>query len=622
MMITSVEMINWRAYDQRLIRFQPGLTFLLGPNGAGKTSILEAITYGLTGEPSTVADRGRLLRDPDRPASAIVSFDVAGQDYRVERSQSLGRALDANLVRLDDEQRLETTHKRVTTQIEHLMGVSAEFLRRIVYMAEGDVFNFLREPPGQAVDHQIRQVLGLTQLDEFMAAVLGAEKRLKVELKRTQDVFTQLQKLGIQSDADFEGHLRRLNAHHTTFDADLFSVQAKINELQRENEGIAHLSPVLARVQAVFQHDTDSWSPERGKPIPALSTQIDLQLREIGAQIEELRIASARSEGEQLAQKRTLDILASHAQADDTLQCPVCHKLMSGDERQSIARDVESAITRLAEERLRCETQIAESCRLHDALSERSGALQELQRALDQAALSSVTPETSLSELQEIVESQETFFLDSVSNLEHSATAAKSERADLESERARYLSVLRDLQGLGYGSIEEAGDALFGLESRSLSLRAVSRAAQETLTQQRDTSIGPIYDQLSHVWQAFMGEDQWRIDLDNESRPRFEDRRGRQIDLDQFSGGEKTALLVALHVLMAQYFSNSDFLLIDEPLEHLDPVNRRALVRFLVGAFRRNSFRQAIVATVEESLVRRYMSDDGIHVIELQGRRR
>ncbi|MBK6431797.1 MAG: AAA family ATPase [Anaerolineae bacterium] len=37
-MITTLEMINWRAYTSRKIVFDSGITFLMGPNGAGKTS--------------------------------------------------------------------------------------------------------------------------------------------------------------------------------------------------------------------------------------------------------------------------------------------------------------------------------------------------------------------------------------------------------------------------------------------------------------------------------------------------------------------------------------------------------------------------------------------------------
>ena len=174
-MINHVKMINWRAFDEHEVQFGSGITFIMGANGIGKTSILEAVAYALTGEPSTVKHRGKLLRDPEQLATVQLTFTVDGQGYLVERSQSRTRADRAFLTRLEDRKRLASNHKRVTEHIEELMGVSADFLQRIVYMAEGDVFRFLDKPPGQALDLQVRQVLGLTQLDEFVQALRMAE---------------------------------------------------------------------------------------------------------------------------------------------------------------------------------------------------------------------------------------------------------------------------------------------------------------------------------------------------------------------------------------------------------------------------------------------------------------
>jgi len=201
--------------------------------------------------------------------------------------------------------------------------------------------------------------------------------------------------------------------------------------------------------------------------------------------------------------------------------------------------------------------------------------------------------------------------------LRERGTALERELERLETERAEYLAVRHRLQGMGHRSPEMAAEALVGLEIRSLSLRAAHRATQKTLTAQRNTDMQALYDQVARVWEVFSGERDWSVQLDGDGKPLLEDSAGRQFDLSQFSGGEKTALLILLHTIVAQHFSRTDFLLIDEPLEHLDPVNRRSLLRFLMGAYRRRSFEQAIVATFEESLIRKYMSEKGVNVIHL-----
>jgi DNA repair exonuclease SbcCD ATPase subunit len=126
-----------------------------------------------------------------------------------------------------------------------------------------------------------------------------------------------------------------------------------------------------------------------------------------------------------------------------------------------------------------------------------------------------------------------------------------------------------------------------------------------------------IYEQIADLWSSFRGgEEIWEMEYNVDGYPVMtKSGEDTKLDLRQLSGGEKTALLIQLHTIMAHHFSNSDFLMIDEPLEHLDPVNRRSLIKFLVDAYNHEMFGQAIIATFEESLIRKYQSSEGINII-------
>ena len=147
-MIERVEIVNWRGYERREVAFGPGLTFLVGPNGAGKTSLLSAIAYALTGELSSAQERAASLRDPGQVATVRLWLEANGEHYLIERSQAAERAGGARLSRDGERDVLASNQKGVTAAVESITGVSADFLRRIVYMAEGDVFRFLDRPPG------------------------------------------------------------------------------------------------------------------------------------------------------------------------------------------------------------------------------------------------------------------------------------------------------------------------------------------------------------------------------------------------------------------------------------------------------------------------------------------
>ncbi|EDN68425.1 hypothetical protein BGP_5925 [Beggiatoa sp. PS] len=87
--------------------------------------------------------------------------------------------------------------------------------------------------------------------------------------------------------------------------------------------------------------------------------------------------------------------------------------------------------------------------------------------------------------------------------------------------------------------------------------------------------------------------------------------------MSQLSGGEKTILLLMLHTVIAHYFAQSDFILMDEPIAHLDPINRRSVINFLMNLYQQGAFQQAIITSFEESLIRRYLSVEGVNVIYL-----
>ena len=92
---------------------------------------------------------------------------------------------------------------------------------------------------------------------------------------------------------------------------------------------------------------------------------------------------------------------------------------------------------------------------------------------------------------------------------------------------------------------------------------------------------------------------------------------GDMLQYPQLSGGEKTALLIFTQVLLCKHYSSAEFMLLDEPLEHLDSLNRWALIRFLVDTVKHGFPKQLIVTTVEESLLREYIDYDMVSITRL-----
>ena len=615
-MIIRVEMINWRAFERRDIELGPGINFLTGLNGAGKTSVLEAISYALTGEAAMFNSKTRpkLLRDPEKSATVTLVFEIEDAQYEVRRTQSPKAAGDAQLVRLSDGKVLAATHTGVTKQISKIIGVSDDFLRRIIYMAEGDVFHFLNDPPGEALELQIRQVLGLTQLDQFTQAVDKAEKQLKRHMGSVQELTADLDRLLIKNETSLQEHLTAGEGVRTVLLEQLEDNKEQVIHLQRIQEEAGRLQSLLTQFQEEIERHPEQWQGFQTTPLAEYSQQIEQRIRETGKGGQEFALSIARHEGEKQSYQKTLLVLEPYENRSETLPCPVCQKPMTGPERQSVLSEIHVALLGLDQQIEALQTEQAKNEADLRALQRQTDLLHQLRNLIAHGHITDLKQENSYEQIVAAARkaSEKKEYL---GELERQRREIQQRISKLQTDQAAFIAIQKRLNDFGFERPEEVGETLVNMEIRLLSIRAASQAVESTLVVQRNLDLQSIYKQIAQLWGAFVGEDAWQVAMDASGMITLQNEMGRQFDLQQLSGGEKTALLIMLHTIIAHHFSRSNFLMIDEPLEHLDPVNRRSLIRFLVQCYRRGIFKQAIVATFEESLIRKYLSEDGVTVI-------
>lgn len=615
-MIHHVEMTNWRAYDRREFAFEPGITFLMGANGSGKTSVLEAICYALTGDAGLFEgkQRARLLRDPEQNASVSLGFEAGDQRYSILRAQSARAVAAAEIRALAGDRVLASGQTHTTEQVSKLVGVSPDFLRRIVYMAEGDVYRFLSQPPGEALELQIREVLGLTQLDQFTAALERSQKQLKQRMDMLQGLSEDLARLGIRARSDLED---RLNAGENTRALLLGSLEdnrEQVLQIQASLERNNRIRENLHGVQQSRAGDPACWEGIDAEPLQDYYASHEQELDRLSQKRQEVELHIARLEGEMQALRRILSVLEPYQNHADTLPCPVCQKPMTEPERHAILHNLQANQETMARETQDLRDIQRDMQADLESLRGRLALLKELRNALAHSTLPDLRPTSTLGDVFTAV-SKEDEIRAYLGELEQQRQEIQRRLSELQTQQAEYLAIQKRIVEAGFQAPEEINETLVSLEVRALSIRAASQAAEKTLVAQRDADMQAIYAQVARLWGAFTGEDNWQVALDGKGLPTLQNELGRSFELHQLSGGEKTALLIILHTLIAHRFSRSDFLLIDEPLEHLDPVNRRSLIRFLVESYQQGLFKQAIIATFEETLVRKYLSQDGVHVI-------
>lgn len=134
---------------------------------------------------------------------------------------------------------------------------------------------------------------------------------------------------------------------------------------------------------------------------------------------------------------------------------------------------------------------------------------------------------------------------------------------------------------------------------------AVTSIAAEAMRGTADTilaeRVAPLALQVSHRWKQVFGD---RGALRLRADGRLVLARGiHEIPFAQFSSGEKVVALLTVRLLVLGASTRASFLWLDEPLEHLDPKNRRITASLMAAAGK--SVRQILVTTYEESLARR-----------------
>jgi DNA repair exonuclease SbcCD ATPase subunit len=621
-MITQLKMINWRAYEEYAMEFKKGITFLMGANGSGKTSVLEAIAYALTGEAALFqkGERSHLLRNPDKPGTVYLTFEVGTACYEIMRTQNPDRAGDAYIKNLKDQKSLARTHAGVTKQVEKLLGISDDFLRRIIYMAEGDVFSFINNPPKDALDIQIRSVLGLTQLDQFAIALTASEKSLKNRLNSLQDLNANLVRLGVRSLDELDNKLTGENAARENFLTQLESVGRYLGALEQNTNTLRNFQKTTEVLEAEINTCPDLWTAFDIVSVVDFFEDLEHFILAEEYREDEIDLALANLDGQEEAYKKIIALLKPFEYSAKTVPCPVCGKPITGPEQLTITLKVERDVEQLNIERSNQTQRKQEIAQRIEKLNNQIKQLKPLRNLMmhpDPQLPGIHAGQTFPDLINTIVDLSKNEQSLRKAELEKRREEIKKRIKELDLFIAEYQVIKNHLGDFGFNSPEDLEKELIQIETRLLSLRAASQAIEETLQSQQNTDMKVIYEQIAELWSSFRGgEEIWEMEYNVEGYPVMtNDGEQTRLDLRQLSGGEKTALLIQLHTVMAHHFSQSDFLMIDEPLEHLDPVNRRSLIRFLVDAYHHQIFGQAIIATFEESLVRKYQSNEGVNIV-------
>ena len=599
-MIRRLRLENWKAYENLDLSFGAGATFVVAQNGVGKSSLMQGLIYGLYGETALGFPAEKARRAGAQSSTVEVTVELPGGVTLVVARHLAAPKKSGSRVRHKVEATVNgepITGDQMTTELSARLGAAVDQLPSLTVLKEGDVLREGDSGPSFNVVAHLSSLLGVdratstaTQLDRLesqQSRAGDAFRRDDPGLEATEQLNerrAEVERSLVALRERFSGESESLTRSKRLLDnSKVWDAFRAAEEVDRRrfasiaSEVAALFSePALTRAQQVVpEHELSqqqafgSFDSVHG----AVDGALDL-LRNADRRVAEERSAAAAL----LTRAQTARAALMEAGA----VCPVCRRPLSPDEAKRAAADIDHEIGEL-ERRSQSEQAGGDDLQ---SLIQRLVAIERQAHRTAGAEPSEPQPPESVADLEVLVLAQQ----------------AKCDDVRLEGLRLR--EVLADVDRQISERIELARANVESVKAyrqaavANLVAATLRSVAEALCAQQIDPLARELHKRWEQLWPA-------PTDLRLEPNGQLSLRLGEEtIGFHHFSGGEKTMAVVMLRMLALQMLTRAGFLLLDEPLEHLDPRNRRMLAKLLVRASGPGPLDQVIVTTYEESVAR------------------
>ncbi len=583
-MIRRLHLRGWRAFERLDLELDEGLTFVIAENGVGKTSLVEAAAWGLYGD----------LADVDALAARRAGSSIAAVELELELPDGGALSIARQVDERSHSMRAEVDGSGLNDGdlagvLAEAFGASREFLSKTTLI------------PSRAV---AEQAIGSFELRSHLSHVFGVDS--------LESAAEQLRRM--HSDAEATARKMRQAARRAA--KDLSELRAALSDAEiEEAQANAALAEARASLDATERTLSEAREYERAVARAAATRRAFAELVEASRQALELRpeirverpadLRTLLDQTESAAADALDDLRQDAASVAGSLEavraaaaqletagalCPVCRRKLS-------AEDVAHAANAHADDINRLSAREHEFVGLIKSASARLDELRVLQRQtvglLDiEDVADGQTPDLAQANLavEEARAATETAM--------ERAAEARTRRSRLATEITNEEKAARETQEALLAHRREAVTAITS--------QVMHQAAQAILSER----IDPLATEVRHRWKRVFGE---RGSLQLRPDGQLVLVRGiHEIPFTQFSSGEKVVALLATRLLVLGASTRASFVWLDEPLEHLDPANRRLVASLLTAVG--EHIRQTLVTTFEEPLARRLAAMSDVHL--------
>ena len=571
-MIKTLSLDAWRAFEHLELTLEPGTTFLTARNGVGKTSVVQGIEWALFGDLSSV-DAATAIRKGATSASANIEL-VLPDERTIVISRTAGARRGSFAAAVDGKR---ATEEEVRSIISAAYGASMDDLARLTVVPAGVLLDYSKEQ--FHLRRHLGRLFGIDGLEAAGPIVERVRKRVAADLRNVRDIRTA-------TAAELEALAGDLEAAQVTVStareqADIAAERrdALRQALQQSLAAAAHADRLAARAAQLELHASrlGELLGQAIGPETVEAALLDAQLH-ADARAEELIRRRAEIDGRLSAAAAARDQL-HQAGAD----CPICRRPLGPDDIAAAEATHEQEVALLGAERQQIAAEL-------DAVQARRRDLAHLDRALRTVQDPGPPPPSVPGDpaaLAGKAEAAEETYRIAAEAVGHATATVSTLKSRLAEERTRLAE-------------QQAAVNLYAQEAI---LTAAADAFQVVTSRVMEQQIDPLAREVAHRWKMVFGGRRAGLTLDADGRL-FLERDGHEIGFQDMSAGERAVALITTRLLVLSATTRDAFVCFDEPLEQLDPLNRRVVALALAQASG-SGVRQVIATTFEDGLARR-----------------